>query len=566
MTDGIALGGERASRPVLLTVDDDPGVSQAITRDLRSQYGQDYRILRAASGAAALDVLRQLKLRGDDLALLLADYRMPEMNGITFLEESLDLFPDSKRILLTAYADTDAAIRAINQVHLDHYLLKPWDPPEDKLYPVVDDLLDDWRADYHPTFDGVRVVGHRWSARSHEVKDFLARNMVPYRWLDVADDPEAQQLLAAGEISAAPESMPVVMTAEGTILAAPSDRELAAAIGLSTRAELPFYDLIIVGGGPAGLAAAVYGASEGLRTVLIEARAAGGQAGQSSRIENYLGFPTGLSGSELARRAIAQAKRLGAELIAATEVCELDTRASSPVVRLTDGSELSSHAVIIATGVAYRRLTCTGIDELTGSGVYYGAAATEARRTEGADVYMVGGANSVGQAAVYCAGFARSVTLLVRGDSLEAGMSQYLIDQIRGIPTIHVRLQSEVTAVQGDDHLETISIMDRTTGRQEDVPANFLFVFIGAQPHTEWVSRGIVRDKRGFILSGLDLMPGDAHPPGWPLDRDPLPLETSVPGVFVAGDVRHSTVKRVASAVGEGAMAVSLVHQYLAKP
>lgn len=560
---GPALG---KSKPVLLSVDDDPAVSQAVARDLRREYGENFRILRADSGASALEVLRQIKLRGDRVALLLADYRMPEMNGIVFLRRSIELFPDVKRVLLTAYADTDAAIQAINQVQLNHYLLKPWDPPEEKLYPIIDDLLDDWLADHRPAFEGIRVIGHRWSARSHDVKDFLARNLVPYQWLDIEDDPEARELIAASGIDATPEHMPVILTQSGTALKSPNTVELATEIGLRTRAELPFYDLIIVGGGPAGLAAAVYGASEGLRTVLVEARSPGGQAGQSSRIENYLGFPSGVSGSELARRAISQAQRLGAELINVNEVCGLEIRGSVRVVRLSNGTELSAHAVIIATGVSYRRLAAVGIDEFAGRGVYYGAAATEARRTADADVYLVGGANSAGQAAVYCAQFARSVTLLIRGDTLEKAMSQYLIDQILGIPNVHIRLQAEVVGARGGDHLESIIIEDRATGKQEELTANFLFIFIGAQPLTDWVGSSVPRDHRGFILSGLDLMQGGGRPRDWPLERDPFPLETGVPGIFVAGDVRHSYVKRVAAAVGEGAMAVSLVHQYLAKP
>lgn len=566
MTNGMTSAATRRSKPVLLSVDDDPAVSQAVARDLRSQYGEDFRILRADSGASGLDLLRQIKLRGDDAALLLADYRMPEMDGVTFLKHAREYFPEARRVLLTAYADTDAAIQSINEVQLHHYLLKPWDPPKEHLYPVIDDLLDDWFADHRPVFEGVRVIGHRWSARSHEVRDFLARNLVPYQWLDVGDDPEAQELLAASGATAVPERMPVVLTQAGTVLEAPSTLELANEIGLRTRAELPFYDLIIVGGGPAGLAAAVYGASEGLRTVLVEARAPGGQASQSSRIENYLGFPSGLSGGELARRSISQAQRLGAELINVNEVCGLDVRGSVRVVRLSNGGELSAHAVIIATGVSYRRLTASGVEDLSGRGVYYGAAATEARRTADADVYIIGGANSAGQAAVYCAQFARSVSLLIRADSVERGMSQYLIDQIRGIPNIHIRLQSEVVAVRGADHLEAITIADRATGTQEELSATFLFIFIGAHPHTDWVGNGVTRDDRGFILSGLDLVQGGARPRAWPLERDPFPLETSVPGVFVAGDVRHSYVKRVAAAVGEGAMAVSLVHRYLAKP
>jgi thioredoxin reductase (NADPH) len=566
MSDATTLAVTRRARPVLLSVDDDPNVSQAVTRDLRGQYGEHFRILRADSGASALEVLRQLKLRGEDVAMLLADYRMPEMNGIAFLKHSIDVFPDTKRVLLTAYADTDAAIQAINEIHLHHYLLKPWDPPEERLYPVIDDLLDDWLADYRPTFEGVRVIGHRWSARSHEVRDFLARNLVPYQWLDVNDDVEAKQLLEASGVDAAPERLPVVLTQSGVVLESPNTLTLATEIGLHIRAELPFYDLVIVGGGPAGLAAAVYGASEGLRTVLVEAHVAGGQAAQSSRIENYLGFPSGLSGSELARRAITQARRLGAELLAVNEVCGLEVRGSIRVVKLSNGTEMSAHTVLIATGVSYRRLAAQGVDEFTGRGIYYGAAATEARATAGADVYMIGGANSAGQAAVYCAKFARSVTLLIRSGELEHGMSRYLIDQLRNTPNVRIRLQAEVTAAHGTDHLERITITDRTSGDSEDLPASFLFIFIGAQPRTEWLGTTVERDDRGFILSGRDLGSGSARPRGWPLERDPFPLETSVPGVFVGGDVRHSYVKRVAAAVGEGSMAVSMVHQYLAKP
>jgi thioredoxin reductase (NADPH) len=550
---------------VLLTVDDDPAVSQAVARDLRRQYGEDFRIIRAESASSALDVLRQLTVRGDDAALLLADHRMPEMTGVEFLERSIEFVPDAKRVLLTAYADTDAAIRAINGARLHHYLLKPWDPPEEKLYPVIDDLLDDWLSDYRPAFEGIRVIGHRWSARSHEVRDFLARNQVPYEWLDVEDDAEAQTLLAASGISPVPDHLPVVFTPAGSVLQSPSILQLASEIGLSTQAEQPFYDLIIVGGGPAGLAAAVYGASEGLRTIMIEAHASGGQAAQSSRIENYLGFPGGLSGSDLARRAISQAKRLGAELITVNEVCGLQAHGPVRVVTLGNGSQLSARAVIIATGVSYRRLAAPGVDDFTGRGVYYGAAATEARRTAGADVYLVGGANSAGQAAVYCSQFARSVTLLIRSDNLEKSMSQYLIEQIQAIPNIRLRTGVEVVGARGGEHLESITVADRVSGESEDLPASFLFVFIGAQPHTDWVGPAIARDELGFILSGLDLMHGGARPRGWLLDRDPLPLETSVPGVFVAGDVRRSYVKRVAAAVGDGSMAVSLVHQYLAR-
>lgn len=551
-------------KPVLLSVDDDPAVSQAITRTLRRQYASRYRVLRAESGPAALDTLRELKLSGDEVALLLADHRMPGMTGVDLLERSIELFPDAKRILLTAYADIDAAIRAINTVGLDYYLLKPWDPPDEKLYPVIDDLLGDWLAHYDPPFEGVRVIGHRWSARSYGVKDLLAGNHVPFRWLDVESDAEAQQLLVASGVSATPERLPVVVTASGDVLEAPTNEDLAAKIGLLTRPERPFYDLTIVGAGPAGLAAAVYGASEGLRTVLVERQAPGGQAGQSSRIENYLGFPSGVSGSELARRALTQARRFGAEMIRVQEACALEADGSARIVRLNGGAALNSHTVLIATGVSYRRLDAPGFKELVGRGVYYGAGVAEAQRTRDQDIYIVGGANSAGQASVYLSRFARSVTLLVRADRLEKSMSQYLIEQIAAIRTIHVRLCAEVVAVGGDTHLETITIADRATGCDEVVPANFLFVLIGAYPRTEWIGDAVARDTQGFILSGADLLRDGAHPQ-WAGEREPYPLETSLPGVFVAGDARRSSMKRVASAVGEGAIAVHLVHQYLDK-
>ena len=552
------------NKPILLTVDDDAAVSQAITRTLRRHYAQRFRILRAESGPAALETLRELKLSGDETALLLADHRMPGMTGVELLEQSIELFPDARRVLLTAYADIDAAIHAINIVGLDYYLLKPWDPPEEKLYPVLDDLLDDWEAHYQPPFEGVRVIGHRWSARSHEVKDLLTGNHVPFRWLDVESDAEAQQLLAASGVSATPDRLPVVVSAAGDVLAAPTNEDLAAKVGLLTHAGRPFYDLTIIGAGPAGLAAAVYGASEGLRTVVVECRAPGGQAGQSSRIENYLGFPSGVSGSELARRAITQARRFGAEMITMQEARALDARGSARVVRLANGAELSSHAVLIATGVSYRQLDAPGFDQFVGRGVYYGASVSEAQRMRNQDVYIIGGANSAGQAAIYFSRFARSVTLLVRADRLEKSMSHYLIEQIRAIPTIHVRLQSEVVAVGGDTHLETITIADRSTGSEEAVAANFLFVFIGAYPHTEWIGEAVARDEQGFILSGPELLRRADHP-RWTADHEPYLLETSLPGVFVAGDARRSSMKRVASAVGEGAIAVHLVHQYLDK-
>ncbi|HEY7779402.1 MAG TPA: FAD-dependent oxidoreductase [Ktedonobacterales bacterium] len=550
------------NKPILLSVDDDAAVSQAITRTLRRQYAQRFRVLRAESGAAALETLRELKLGGDEAALVLADHRMPGMTGVDLLEHAVELFPDAKRVLLTAYADIEVAIRAINTVGLDYYLLKPWDPPEEKLYPVLDDLLDDWLAHYEPAFEGVRVIGHRWSARSHDVKDLLAGNHVPYLWLDVEADAEARELLAASGVAAVPERLPVVVTAEGTVLEAPTNAELAATIGLLTPSEATFHDLTIVGAGPAGLAAAVYAASEGLRTVLVERQAPGGQAGQSSRIENYLGFPKGVSGSELARRALDQARRFGAEMLTVREACGLEARGPARVVRLTGGAELSSHAVLIATGVSYRRLEAPGFAELTGRGVYYGAGVVEARHMRDQEVYVIGGANSAGQAAVYFSRFARRVTLLVRADRLEKSMSRYLIEQIAAIPTIDVRTRREVVAAAGETHLETITIADRAAESETVVPANFLFVMIGAYPHTEWIGDAVARDAQGFILAGAELTRG-GDGTRWTGERDPYPLETSLPGVFVAGDARRSSMKRVASAVGEGAMAVHLVHQYL---
>jgi thioredoxin reductase (NADPH) len=484
------------------------------------------------------------------------------MTGVEFLEHSIELYPIAKRVLLTAYADTEAAIRAINAVGLDYYLLKPWSPPEEKLYPVLDELIEDWLADYKPPFEGVRLIGHRWSTRSHEIKDLLTRNQVPFQWLDVETSEDARELLAASQITPTPHRLPVVVTTSGTVLEAPDNAQLAIQIGLQTRAELPFYDLIVVGGGPAGLAAAVYGASEGLRTVLVERKAPGGQAGQSSRIENYLGFPAGVSGSELARRAATQARRFGAEIITIQDACGFEARGAARLVRLAGGAELSAHTVLIATGVDYRRMNAPGMEKLTGRGVYYGAALSEAQSVSGQDVYLIGGANSAGQAAVYFARFARQVTLLVRADRLEKSMSQYLIDQVRAIPNIRVQLNSEVVAASGEEHLHAITIANRTAGSEQQVPADFLSIFIGAYPRTDWLGEAIARDDRGFVISGPELL-RDGISPRWALEREPLPLETSLPGVFVAGDVRRSSMKRVASAVGEGAMAVYLVHQYL---
>lgn len=547
----------------ILTVDDDPGVSRAVARDLRRKYGEDYRIVRAESGAQALEALREMKLRGDLVAILLADYRMPEMTGIEFLERAMDLYPTARRVLLTAYADTNAAIDAINVVDLDHYLLKPWDPPEEKLYPVLDDLLTAWHATDHTAVPETKVVGHRWSARSSDVREFLARNQVPYRWYS-SDDAEGQRLLAAA--STDDLRLPVVITPDGDVLVEPSDAELAAKVGLATSPSKQFYDLAVIGAGPAGLGAAMYGASEGLRTILVERSAAGGQAGQSSRIENYLGFPDGVSGAQLTDRARRQAAKFGAELITTREVVGIEVNGSARTIRFADGDTVDAHAIILATGVSYRQLAAPGLAELTGRGVYYGSAMSEASDCAGEDVYIIGGGNSAGQAAAYFARHdARSVTILVRGTTLESSMSYYLVQQIAAIPNITVRTCTEVIAGSGDEHLETLTLRDNSTGAAEVVEAHWVFVFIGALPRTEWLPDIVVRDDHGFVVAGPDLPLEGARPRGWTADRAPYHLETSVPGIFVAGDARAESAKRVASAVGEGAMAVMLVHRYLEK-
>ncbi|MEV5439252.1 FAD-dependent oxidoreductase [Streptomyces sp. NPDC052682] len=549
-----------AARTVIMTVDDDPGVSRAVARDLRRRYGASYRIVRAESGESALEALRELKLRGDLVAVILADYRMPRMNGIEFLEQALDVHPGARRVLLTAYADTHAAIDAINVVDLDHYLLKPWDPPEEKLYPVLDDLLQAWRRSDHRPVPSTKVVGHRFSARSSDVREFLARNQVPYRWYS-SDEPEGRRLLAAAGQDGM--RLPVVITPDGTPLVEPEAVDLAARVGLATNPTADFYDLVVIGGGPAGLGAAVYGASEGLRTVLVERSATGGQAGQSSRIENYLGFPDGVSGAQLTDRARRQATKFGAEILTARQVTGLEVSGAARIVRFSDGSALAAHSVILATGVSYRQLDAPGCAELTGCGVFYGSALTEAPSCQGQDVYIVGGANSAGQAAMYLSRGAKSVTLLVRGESLSATMSHYLIQQIDQAPNIVVRTGTVVEAAHGDGHLEQLTLRDVAGGVSERVDAQWLFVFIGAAPLTDWLDGTVLRDERGFILAGPDLTPDGRPPAGWELDRPPYHLETNVPGVFVAGDARAESAKRVASAVGEGAMAVMLVHRYL---
>ena len=549
------------SKPTILTVDDDPQVSAAITRDLASRYGAEYRVVRATSGPEALAVLTRLALRDEPVALIAADQRMPRMTGIELLSQARAHTPGAKFLLLTAYADTDVAIRAINDIGLDHYLLKPWDPPEERLYPVVDDLLDDWRQTHRDHTADVRVVGHRWSDRSHDLKMFLARNHVPYRWFDVERDAEARRLRDLAQADAA--DLPLVLVPDGDTLRAPSTLALAGALGLRTTAQQPLYDVCIVGGGPAGLAAAVYAASEGLSTVIVEREAPGGQAGESAAIENYLGFPKGLSGSDLTRRAIAQVLRFGAEMVLARDVVGFEARGPVRAVRFDSSGEIEARALIVATGVSYRRLEAAGLEELTGRGVYYGVNAGEASQCQGDEVYVVGAANSAGQAALNLSRFAKRVVLVVRAASLTETMSTYLVERVTAAPNIAVRHRCEVVAGRGEGHLEALTLADRDSGVTEEVASSWLFVFIGASPRTEWLGPDVVRDDKGFVVTGQDLL-GPAWTRRWPLARAPFTLETSVPGVFAAGDVRLDSMKRVASAVGEGAMSTYLVHRYLA--
>jgi thioredoxin reductase (NADPH) len=552
-------------RPVLLAVDDDPDVLRAVERDLRKKYSDRYRVMSADSGPSALDLLSRLAQRSEPVALLVADYRMPRMNGIEFLTSAIRVFPDVRRVLLTAYADTDAAIGAINTVKLDHYMLKPWDPPDRNLYPVLDDLLDQWSASHRPPFDGIRVLGTRWSRHCYEVREFLARNQVPYQWLDLESsdkDAEVGKTLAS---TGDGQKFPLVILADGAMLADPSLGELADRIGLRTRSQTDFFDLVIVGGGPAGLAAAVYGASEGLKTVIVEREAPGGQAGLSSRIENYLGFPSGLSGNDLARRAVAQARRFGAEILAPQEVTKVRSEGPYRIITLADGGEISCHAMVISTGVQWRKLDVPGMERLQGAGVYYGAGSTEAISCKDEDVYIVGGANSAGQAAMNFARYARRVVMLVRGESLGATMSQYLIDDIAQTPNIQVEYGMQVVGFHGAERLEALSISCTRAGSIDKVPASSVFVFIGAEPNTAWLDGFVERDDRGFIRTGPDLFREGKRPPGWALERDPFLLETSVPGIFAVGDVRHGSIKRVASSVGEGYIAIQFVHSHLAK-
>jgi thioredoxin reductase (NADPH) len=553
-------------KPILLSVDDDSDVLRAIERDLRTQYGAEYRVMGSDSPGGALDILKQLKVRNDHVALLLADQRMPNMDGVEFLQAAMRIYPEAKRALLTAYADTNAAISAINDAGINYFFLKPWDPPTEHLYPQLDDMLDDWQASYKPSFEGIRVLGTRWSPKCYELRDFMARNHVPYQWIDVelsANDPETKRLLEV--LGPEVANLPVVLFPDGTKLLETLPGQVAQKVGLRTRAQTSFYDLAIVGGGPAGLAAAVYGASEGLHTVLIEREAPGGQAGMSSRIENYLGFPTGLSGGDLARRAVVQAKRFGVEILSPQEVVSARVEGPYRILKLADDSELSCHALMIATGVQWKRLEAPGVDRLQGAGVYYGGGATEALSCKGEIVYIVGGANSAGQAAMNFAKYAERVFILVRGSSLASTMSQYLIDQIEQTPNIQIWTHASVSEVHGESHLEEVSVLCSDTNKVERVPASAMFIFIGALPRTNWLKDVVERDERGFILAGPDLIRDGQRPKGWTPNRDPFLLETNVPGIFAVGDVRHGSVKRVASGVGEGSVAVQFIHQYLSK-
>jgi thioredoxin reductase (NADPH) len=550
------------TKPVLLVVDDDPQVLAAVRRDLRSRYRNEYTVVSAASGQEALATARELKSRGDSLAMVISDQRMPGMTGNEVLARSREVYPLARRVLLTAYSDIEAAVRAINEAHLDHYLSKPWDPPEERLFPVVDDLLDAWQAEYLPEAKGLRLIGHQWAPRSHAIKDFLVGNVIPYRWLDVTRDPEASTLLEAAGIGA--DELPALIFEDGSVLRNPEPRQVAERLGRSLSAAFDVYDLAIVGAGPAGLAAAVYGASEGMRTLLLDRHGPGGQAGTSSRIENYLGFPAGVSGSELTRRALAQAQRLGAEFLAPLEVTGVSIDAGYKRLTLADGRELVTRTMLAATGMFYREHPAPGVAEHTGAGVYYGAATTEAPVFSGRRVFVVGGGNSAGQGAMHLARYAKEVQIVVRRDSLRDTMSHYLIDQIEKTPTIRLRPRMEIERVEGDGHVERVVLRSLEDGSCRVEEADALFVFIGTRPRSDWLPAEVLRDAKGFVLTGRELMAADAYARIWKEQREPLPLETSVPGVFAAGDVRAGAMNRVASAVGEGSMVVRLANEYLA--
>ena len=550
------------NKPVILVVDDDPQVLAAVRRDLRSRYREQYTVVSAGSGREALVTARELKSRGDALAMLISDQRMPSMLGNELLAKSRDIYPLARRVLLTAYSDIEAAVKAINEAHLDHYLSKPWDPPEEHLYPVIDDLLDAWQVDYLPETKGLRLVGHQWSPRSHAIKDFLASSLVPYRWLDVGRDLDAQALLDAAGVSAS--ELPALFLEDGSVLRDPEPRQVAERLGRPLSAAFDVYDLVIVGAGPAGLAAAVYGASEGLRTLLLDRHGAGGQAGTSSRIENYLGFPAGVSGSELTRRALAQAERLGAEFLAPLEVTGISIEDGYKHLKFADSRELVTRTLLAATGMIYREHPAPGVAEHRGAGVYYGAATTEAPAFTGRRVLVVGAGNSAGQGAMYLARYAKEVEIVLRRTTLRDTMSQYLIDQIEKTPNIQLRPRTEIDSVDGDGHVERVALTSLDDGSRQVEEADAVFVFIGARPRTDWLPPEVLRDAKGFVLTGRDLMAADAYQRVWKQSREPMPLETSVPGVFAAGDVRAGGMNRVASAVGEGSMVVRLAHDYLA--
>ncbi|MFK7969990.1 MAG: FAD-dependent oxidoreductase [Bacteroidia bacterium] len=549
-------------KSIIFAIDDEPEVLKSVRRDLRNQYKDTYRIMSSTSASEALEALAELKKRGETVALFVSDQRMPEMLGVEFLEEAMSLYPEAKRVLLTAYSDIDAAIKAINDVQLDYYLLKPWDPPVEKLYPVLSELLDDWQAGHRPDFQGIKLLGYQYSPKSHALKDFLAGNLRPYMWMDIDKHPEAEALLELHK--AERKDLPLIVFQDGEALTDPALAEVATRINLSPEAKEDMYDVVIIGAGPAGLAAGVYGGSEGLNTLLVERRAPGGQAGTSSRIENYLGFPSGLSGAELSRRAITQAKRFGVEFLSPQSVTNIETQGSYKHIQLADGSTVNTKAVIITTGVDYRKLQAPGLDEFSGKGVYYGAAMTEANSCKDQIVYVVGGGNSAGQGAVYLSKFAKEVHILIRKPDLTATMSSYLIDQIDAIPNITVQGRQQVKAALGEDHLECLEIERMDSKEVYKTSAHALFIFIGAKPMTDWMGDSLIRNERGFILTGNDLSNHTNYEKVWNLDRKPFMLETCVPGIFAAGDVRANAMNRVASAVGEGAMAIKFVHEYLA--
>lgn len=551
------------NQPIIFLIDDDQQVLRAISRDLRNQYREHYRILSTSSVSEALSSLTELQNKGEEIALFLSDQRMPEMDGVQFLEKAMKIFPEAKRVLLTAYSDTEAAIKAINDVKLDYYLMKPWDPPEEKLYPVIDEILGDWQASYRPDFKGIRVIGYQFSPRSHEIKDFLAGNLIPYQWMDVESNEQGKLLAASNKLGA--QQLPAIIFEDGALFTKPALKDIASRIGLNPTVRNQVYDVAIIGAGPAGLAASVYGASEGLSTLLIERRAPGGQAGTSSRIENYLGFPTGLSGADLTRRAITQATRFGTEFLSPQSVAGIEVKDQYKIIRLDDGTEIYSKALVITTGVDYRKLETSGVADFTGAGVYYGAASTEAASCRDKEVFVLGGGNSAGQAAMYLSKFARNVHIVVRKPDLRASMSAYLIDQIAQTPNISLLPCAEISAGIGNTKLEALRFQDLNSGNEVEMPADALYIFIGARPYTDWIGDSIIKNNKGFIETGRDLQQYPAFRQLWKPARDPYMLETSCPGIFAAGDVRAGAMNRVAAAVGEGSMSISFVHKYLAE-